>query len=110
MNHDDCRDIRIVLHDAADPAAPAAEHRLCLPRRADLNDLLRALEREAPDVHTEVRERLLRAAGRVLAYGTGDDLLPALKRQLASGGPIVFPTETTLIAAAKPIAERRDLS
>jgi len=110
MSHEERRDVRIVLHDTADPAAPAAEHRLRLPPTADLTELLRALERDAPAVHAEVRERILRAAGRVLAYGTGDKLLPSLRQQLADGGPIVFPSETPVLPAAEPVAKRRDLS
>jgi len=110
MSREERRDVRVVLHDAADPAAPAVEHRLRLPPTADLTDLLQALECDAPAVHAEVRERILRAAGRVLVYGTGDKLLPSLRQQLADGGPIVFPSETPVIAAAEPTAERRDLS
>ena len=110
MTPDDRRDVLIVLHNATDPAAPIAEHRLRLPAAADLNDLLRALEQESPALHAEIRTRILRAAGRVLAYGTEGDLLPALKRQLVAGGPIVFPSEQPMASATDPVADGRSLS
>jgi hypothetical protein len=87
------KDVLVVLH-RSDGAAPLKnEQRVRLPVGADLSDFLRELERGSPAMHAEIRERMLRSAGRVLAYGKDDNLLPTLMGQLAAGGPIVFPSE-----------------
>jgi hypothetical protein len=68
----------------------------------------RKLERTSPVLFEEVRERILRSAGRVLAYGKDDDLLPALMTQPAAGGPIVFPPEDEAHSTAIPVTEPPD--
>ncbi len=97
MTLDEQRDVLVVLHRAGEPSGEPskekAEQRLRLPVGAGFSDLLRELERESPTMYTEIRERILRSAGRVLAYGKDDDLLPALTQQLANGGPVIFPAD-----------------
>ncbi len=105
MSRDERSDVLIVLHRPDGPAPRSDEHRLRLPDGADLADLLRELERESPALHAEIRGRILRAAGRVLAYGKEDKLVPALTRQLADGGPVVFPAEDPADSSAVPAAD-----
>ena len=93
MTFDDRRDVLVVLYRAGEPSEEKDEQRLLLPVGAGFSDLLRELERESPTMYSEIRKRILRSASRVLAYGKDDDLLPALTRQLANGGPVVFPAE-----------------
>ena len=93
MTTDGRKDVLVVLY-RSDGSAPAKdEQRIRLPAEAGFSDLLRELERVSPAMYEEIRDRILRSAGRVLAYGKEDDLLPSLTRQLADGGPVVFPTE-----------------
>jgi len=93
MNISEREEILIVLH-GSDPSVPIQkEHRLRLPAGAGIPDLLRELERESPAMCAEIRQRILRAAGNVLAYGRSNDQLALLKEQLAVGGPIIFPPE-----------------
>jgi len=100
------KDVLVVLCRSDGLAPSKDERRLLLPAGAGLSDLLRELERESPAMYAEIRDRILRSAGRVLAYGEDDDLLPTLTRQLADGGPIVFPAEKdarpTAVQAAGP--------
>ena len=100
------KDVLVVLHTSDGTASLKDERRVRLPDGAGFTELLRELERESPAMYAEIRERILRSAGRVLAYGKDDDLLPSLTRQLADGGPIVFPKEdeagSTTIEAAEP--------
>jgi len=87
------KDVLVVLYRSDGSAPTKDEQRIRLPAGAGFSDLLRELERESPAMYKEIRDRLLRSAGRVLAYGKDDDLLPSLTRQLANGGPVVFPAE-----------------
>jgi hypothetical protein len=72
-----------VLYRSDGPSPPKDEQRIRLPAGAGFSDFSRELERESAAMCAKVRRRILRSAGRVLAYGKDDDLLPALTRQLA---------------------------
>ena len=87
------KDVLVVLY-RSDGSAPSKDEQLIrLPAGAGFSDLLRELERESPAMYAEIRDRILRSAGRILAYGKDDNLLPSLSRQVADGGPVVFPAE-----------------
>ena len=93
MTPDERRDIRVVVH-AEDPAGGSrTEGKVRLPINAKLGDLLHELEQVSPELHAEVRRRVLKASSRVLAYGKDDTFLPLIARQLVSGGPVVIPSE-----------------
>ncbi len=108
MSPGERKDVLVVLYKSAGLSPLKDEQRIRLPAGAGFSDLLRELERESPAMYAEVRKRILRSAGRVLAYGKDDDLLPALTRQLADGGPIVFPMEDEARSTTIQAAERRD--
>ena len=99
------KDVLVVLYRSDGLSPSKDERRLNLPAGAGFSELLRELERESPSMYAEVRDRILRSAGRVLAYGKDDDLLPTLTRQLADGGPIVFPPEDDADPAAVQAGE-----
>ena len=93
MTPDDRRDIRIVVH-AEDPrSGDRAEGKVRLPVNAKLGDLLHELEQVSPELHAEVRRRVLKASSNVLAFGHDDTFLPLIARQLEDGGPVVIPSE-----------------
>jgi len=104
------QDVLIVLYRSDGPSPLQDEQRIHLPAGAGFSDLLRELEREPPGMYAEVRKRILRSAERVLAYGKDDDLLPALTRQLADGGPIVFPVEDEVRSVTISVTEPRDFT
>ena len=104
------QDVLIVLHRSEGGCQQRDEQRLRLPAGAGFSDLLRELERESPAMYAKVRDRILRSAGRVLAYGKDDDLLPTLTRQLADGGPIVFPVEDDTQPTVVQAAESHELT
>ncbi len=108
MSPDERRDVLVVLYRSDGPSPSKDEQRLRLPAGAGFSDLLRELERESPAMYAEIRRRILRSAGRVLAYGKDDQLLPTLTRQLAEGGPIVFPDDDEARPATLQVAEPRD--
>lgn len=110
MSPGERKDVLVMLYRSDGPSALKDEQRIRLPAGAGFSDLLRELERESPAMYAEVRKRILRSAGRVLAYGKDDDLLPALTRQLADGGPIVFPAENEVRSATIQVAEPRDFT
>ena len=93
MSAPNLQDVLIVVRRADGSSEGQVEHRIQLPPEASLAELLVRLEEESPELFKEVRSRVLRAAGRVLAYGRDDSLLPTVSRQLASGGPVVFPDQ-----------------
>lgn len=87
------RELRVVILNADAPDAPALEGCVRIPDNAQFQDFIDALKAESPDVYEEVRRRVMRAAGRVLAYGTDDPLLIAIDEKLAHGGTLIFPAE-----------------
>jgi len=95
MTSDRWKDVDVVVYTSDVPFPRRLEQTVRLPDEAGFADLLNALRRESPEIYTEVRNRVLRAAGRVLAYGVGAPLLATLDRQFAQGGPIIFPDDAT---------------
>jgi hypothetical protein len=89
------REIRVVVYRSDDLEPERMEGRVRLTGDADFPDFIEALKRESPDLYEEVRRRVMRAAGRVLAYGHDDPLLVSIDRKLAEGGTLVFPAEGT---------------
>ena len=87
------KEIRVVVHASDAPTAERLEGRVCLPNDAGFEEFIDALKAEAPAVYREVRRRVLRAAGRVLAYGRDDPLLIDIDQKLSDGGTLVFPAE-----------------
>ena len=86
------REITLVLMPSGARSPKKLEKRVRLPIDAGMDDLLRELER-TPDLHEQVRDRVVRASLDVLANGEGHGsaLLRSFDRQLATGGPLVFP-------------------
>jgi hypothetical protein len=110
MRSGERKDVLVVLYRSDGPSPLKDEQQIRLPAGAGFSDFLRELERESPAMYAEVRRRILRSAGRVLAYGKDDDLLPALTQQLTDGGRIVFPAEDEVHSATIQVAEPRDFT
>jgi len=91
MNGSERHDVLIVVHQSDGRAPQSMQATVRIPLDANLTQLMRELERESPEIYPEVRRRILRAAGGVLATGRAHPLTEDLTRQLARGGPIVFP-------------------
>ena len=91
MNENERREILVVIQQSEPDASHHLEQTVRLPLGAGLAELLREIERESPEIYPEIRGRVLRAAGGVLATGQEHPLLEGLTRQLATGGPVVFP-------------------
>lgn len=91
------RDLRVVV--LKDDASDALEERIRIPEDAEFSDLIDALRAGSPDIYEAVRRRVLRAAGRVLAFGRDDPLLVAIDDKLAHGGTLIFPAEEDGIPA-----------
>ena len=87
------KEILVVVYrsDALEPEK--LEGRVRLRGDAEFPDFIDALKRESPALYEEVRRRVMRAAGRVLAYGRDDPLLLDIDRSLAEGGTLVFPAD-----------------
>jgi len=86
------REITLVLMPSGSRSPKKLEKRVRLPIDAGMEDLLRELER-TPDLHEQVRDRVVRASLDVLANGEGHGsaLLRSFDKQLATGGPVIFP-------------------
>ena len=86
------REITLVLMPSGARSPRKLEKRVRLPIDAGVDDLLRELER-TPDLYEQVRERVVRASLDVITNGDGRGgaMLRSFDKQLASGGPIVFP-------------------
>jgi hypothetical protein len=110
MSPGERKDVLVVLYRSNGPSPLKDEQQVRLPAGAGFSDLLRELERESPAMYAEVRRRILRSAGRVLAYGMDDNLLTSLTQQLADGGPILFPAEDEVRSAMIQVAEPRDFA
>ncbi len=83
--------IQVVVPSTNAAETEARRTDVCLPTHADLRDLLEALKQESTPIYEEVRKRVLRLSGDVLAYGTDPAGLAQLREQLKRGGPIVIP-------------------
>ena len=93
MSPNELRDVLVVVQHDERGEHSEIEQIVRLPQGAGLVELLREIERESPEIYPEIRERVLRAAGGVLAYGSTGPLLEGITKQLANGGPIVFPMQ-----------------
>jgi len=93
MTADQAREIHVVVRTSSALVSDTLESRVLVPRGADFADFIDALRDESPTVYQEVLRRVLRAAGRVLAYGRDDPLLMMIDRKLVEGGVLVFPAE-----------------
>lgn len=65
-----------------------------LPADASIVDLLEELRSTSSPLYEDVRRRVLRLSGDVLAFGAKRPGLSSLRDQLKSGGPIVIPEAT----------------
>ena len=83
--------IQVVVPPTEATDAEARKMNVRLPSHADLRDLLEALKEESMPIYEEVRKRVLRLSGDVLAYGVDQTGLVQLRDQLKRGGPIVIP-------------------
>jgi len=92
-------EIRVVVY--ASTSTPI-ESCVRLSGEARFEDFIEALKATSPVVFEEVRRRVMRAAGRVLAYGRDDPLLVDIDQKLIEGGTLVFPSEDLVL----PVAER----
>ncbi|MBN1859767.1 hypothetical protein JW848_11285 [Candidatus Bipolaricaulota bacterium] len=90
------REITVVLMQSGDQPPRKLEKRVRLPVNAGMDDLLRELA-QAPEIHEQVRDCVLRASLDFIAHGEGRGarLLRSVDEQLASGGPVVFPAGKT---------------
>jgi len=91
MTHRETRWIRLLVQDEADNAAAVREERIRLPLDASVSDLLEAMRRTASPLYDDVRLRILRLSGDVLAFGTGSPALLSIREALANGGPVSIP-------------------
>ena len=89
----DERELKVLIYNTDSESAPALEERILIPEDAQFQDFIDALKAESPSAYEVVRRRVMRAAGRVLAYGKDDPLLIAIDEGLAQGGTLVFPAE-----------------
>lgn len=83
--------IRIVVQ--ASNSQPPENRKLdvLLPAEASIADLLEELKTTRSPLYEEVRGRVLRLAGDVLAFGREHQQLLDMRDQLANGGPVVIP-------------------
>ena len=81
--------IQIVVSTAQLPE-DRKEH-IALPAKASIVDLLEELKSTSSPLYEDVRRRVLRLSGDVLAFGRERPALHDLRAQLASGGPIFIP-------------------
>jgi hypothetical protein len=89
------REIRVVIYRSDELEPERLEESIRLSGGADFPDFIEALKRKSPDLYEEVRRRVMRAAGRVLAYGHDDPLLVAIDQKIAEGGTLIFPAEVS---------------
>ncbi|MBU0595385.1 hypothetical protein KJ567_01710 [Candidatus Bipolaricaulota bacterium] len=93
MNESERHNILVVVHRSEPQASHRVEQTIQLPRGAGVAELLLEIKRESPEIYPEIRDRILRAAGGVHAYGEAHPLFEGLTKQLADGGPVIFPTQ-----------------
>ena len=85
--------IQIVV--STEQSAEDRKESIILPANASIVDLLEVLKSTSSPLYEDVRKRVLRLSGDVLAFGKERPALHSLRNQLASGGPIVFPDATS---------------
>ena len=76
-----------------------------MPSGAGIDDLLLRLQKDSPEIHSEVRERIMKSARRILAYGSDDGLMSSLQRGLAEGGTVVLPADDAFDTSFYPLGE-----
>jgi hypothetical protein len=105
MSDKECTSLRIVLRRPNEGSSDATTYNVQIPRGAGIDDLLLRLQKESPEIYEEVRERILSSARRILAFGSGDELMASFHRGLAEGGTIVLSTDDDLGASFHPLNE-----
>jgi len=83
--------IRIVVSAAESQGSGNREADIQLPPSASIVDLLEELKATSSPLYEDVRKRVLRLSGEVLAFGQERPALLNLRDQLASGGPVIVP-------------------
>jgi len=106
MSEERTRELRVLVYNSELEDSPALEERIRIPENAQFQDFIDALKAESLDTYEVVRRRVMRAAGRVLAYGKDDPLLIAIDEKLAEGGTLVFPAEESEVPASAANAEQ----
>ena len=86
--------IQIVVPITEAQASEDREESIRLPLNASIVDLLEELKSTSSPLYEDVRRRVLRLSGDVLAFGRERPALHNLREQLASGGPVVIPDAT----------------
>lgn len=89
--------IQIVVSTTESQSPEDRKESIRLPSNASIVDLLEALKSTSSPLYEDVRKRVLRLSGDVLAFGRERPALNSLRDQLASGGPVVIPDETSEI-------------
>lgn len=85
--------IQIVVPTTEPHESGDREENVRLPLQANIMDLLQALELTSSPLYEDVRKRVLRLSGDVLAFGRERPALLAMRDQLARGGPVVIPPD-----------------
>lgn len=83
--------IQIVVSTTKSSPSGDRKETVRLPLNADIVDLLEELKSTSSPLYEDVRRRVLRLSGDVLAFGRERPALHSLRDQLASGGPVVIP-------------------
>ena len=83
--------IQIVVPTPESNESRDRKEKVRLPLHANIMDLLEALRDTSSPLYEDVRKRVLRLSGDVLAFGRERPALLNLRDQLARGGPIVIP-------------------
>jgi hypothetical protein len=85
----------ILLVDSMEKSVEDRKEAICLPSNASIVDLLEVLKSTSSPLYEEVRKRVLRLSGDVLAFGRERPALHSLRNQLANGGPVIIPDVTS---------------
>jgi hypothetical protein len=83
--------IQIVVPNAQSQSDEDRQESISLPENASIVDLLETLKSTSSPLYEDVRRRVLRLSGEVLAFGRKRPDLYNVSEQLASGGPVVIP-------------------
>lgn len=87
--------IQVVVSTTESQSPEDRKESIRLPFNASIVDLLEALESTSSPLYEDVRRRVLRLSGDVLAFGRERPALNNLRDQLASGGPVIIPDATS---------------
>lgn len=87
--------IEIVVPEAQSLPSEDRTDEICLPSDASIVDLLQMLKETSSPLYEDVRKRILRLSGDVLAFGRERPGLHSLRDQLANGGPVIIPDTST---------------